>query len=445
MSGGGDPGAGAALLAGAMVANACVNEWADGSGGEARNAATLTTFLDGVGLDVEVVEPAPGRSSVVARLAGRSRGAPAGLVLQAGLDVWPVDEASWSFPPFAGDVVDGVLRGRGSLNALGPLASMAVALRALAADGFRPDRDLTLVASADSHHHGRWGTAWLAEHRRDLLEAESVVVATGGPPVPGPSGLSVPVLVADRGAAWLRLRVRGEVTHPAEPAEPAALALAARAVAALDGHEATGRPDPVLEAFVERSGWSPLVGGLLDPVRMDEVIETLPFGLDHHFRAVTRPTIRVTALRGGGGPLLPGEVVVDLTVRGLIEGPGPTAAALVRAALDGVLPGDAYVLEEVVEVAPSSSGFPSPLWDALAGVAAAAYPGSAPVPFVAPEPADAWVFRGLGACCYHFGLYSSRMALPLWSRGYGPDEQVDVASLALMTRGWLTLAHELLG
>lgn len=253
------------------------------------------------------------------------------------------------------------------------------------------------------------------------------------------------MLVADRGAAWLRLRVRGEVTHPAEPAEPAALALAARAVAALDGHEATGRPDPVLEAFVERSGWSPLVGGLLDPVRMDEVIETLPFGLDHHFRAVTRPTIRVTALRGGGGPLLPGEVVVDLTVRGLIEGPDPTAAALVHAALDGVLPGDAYVIEEVVEVAPSSSGFPSPLWDALAGVAAAAYPGSAPVPFVAPEPADAWVFRGLGACCYHFGLYSSRMALPLWSRGYGPDEQVDVASLALMTRGWLTLAHELLG
>ena len=432
-------------LAGALIANRCVNEWREGSGHEARNAATLADHLDGSGADVEVVETAPGRANLVARLGGRDPGA-GHLVLVAPLDVWPVDEAEWSFDPFAGEVVDGVLRGRGALHALGPAAAMAVAVRQLAAGGFRPDGTLTLLGVADSHHRSTLGTAWLHEHRPEVVAADWVVLAPGGPPVPGPSGIRAPVLVADLGTHWLRLHHSGRSVHPTQPLDPPVLSLAAASITALEGFEAPGVPHEVLEGFVERSGWAPVIHGLLDADRMDDVIAALPFDLHHHMRAVTRPTVHITGVGGGGpGPMLPAEVTVDVNVRTLPGQNDEFARNLVAEVLEraGVEP--APEIESVWHVPPSSSPYPSPLWEALGRVAGRAYPGAELVPILPPERSDAAFFRAAGAVAYEFGLFSPKMALPLWSRAYGADEYLDLASLQLLVEGWEALARDLLG
>lgn len=440
-----------AELASALVRNRCVNDWQEGSGHEARNAATVAGFLEGSGVDVEVVETAPGRANIAARLEGHDPSGPR-LVLLAPLDVWPVDEAAWSFDPFAGDVVDGVLRGRGALHALGPAAAMAVAVRRLAATGFHPRGSLTLLGVADSHHRSALGTAWLHEHRPDLVAADWVVLAPGGPPVPGPSGLRAPVLVADLGTHWLRLHHRGRAVHPTQPIDPPLLWLAAASITALERFDAPGQAHEWLESFVERSGWAPVLDGLLDPERMDDVIAGLPFDLHHHVRAVTRPTIHVTGVGGGaagggggGGPMLPAEVTVDVNVRTLPGQDDEFARRLVADVLAAAGVEPPPVIELLWHVPPSTSPYPSPLWDVLERVVGRAYPDAGLVPVLPPERSDAAFFRAAGAVAYEFGLFSPKMALPLWSRAYGPDEYLDLASLGLLATTWDALAREALG
>src|SRR6516225_4111160 len=121
----------------AMIRNACVNDGTAESGQEIRSADVLETYLEGAGLDVETFEPTPGRRSVVSRIEGRDRDAPT-LLLMGHTDVVPVSPSGWSRDPFGGELVDGEIWGRGAIDMLNLTSSMAVAVKQLARDGWRP-------------------------------------------------------------------------------------------------------------------------------------------------------------------------------------------------------------------------------------------------------------------------------------------------------------------
>jgi hypothetical protein len=114
-----------------LIRNACVNEGTVESGQEIRNAEVLATYLEGSGADVELFHAAPGRTSLVARIEGTDPDAPS-LCLNGHTDVVPVTPEGWSRDPFAGELVDGEMWGRGAVDMLNLTASMAVALRHLA-------------------------------------------------------------------------------------------------------------------------------------------------------------------------------------------------------------------------------------------------------------------------------------------------------------------------
>jgi len=81
-----------------LIRNACVNDGSPDSGGEIRSVRTIEGFLAGSGLEIEVVEPHPGRASLVARIPGTDRSAPS-LALVGHTDVVPVNEAGWAATP----------------------------------------------------------------------------------------------------------------------------------------------------------------------------------------------------------------------------------------------------------------------------------------------------------------------------------------------------------
>src|SRR5258708_7107002 len=95
-----------------LIRNACVNDGKVESGGEVRSVDLLDDYLGRSGLDVERFEPMPGRSSLVARIEGTDPTAPS-LLLMGHTDVVPVNVDGWSRDPFAADVVDGFVWGRG--------------------------------------------------------------------------------------------------------------------------------------------------------------------------------------------------------------------------------------------------------------------------------------------------------------------------------------------
>ena len=126
-----------------MIRNACVNDDTIGSGQEIRNVAALEDYFAGSGLTCRRFEAAPGRASLVARIEGRDRTAPT-LLLMGHTDVVPVNPVGWRRDPFGGDLVDGIVWGRGATDMLNLTATMAVATRRLAVSGFRPRGTLDL-------------------------------------------------------------------------------------------------------------------------------------------------------------------------------------------------------------------------------------------------------------------------------------------------------------
>ena len=96
-----DLGGEVAELLQAMIRNACVNDGSPESGHEQRNADVLRDLLDGRGLDMELYEPLPGRSTLVAKFEGRDPDAPA-LALLGHTDVVPANAEDWRHDPFGG-------------------------------------------------------------------------------------------------------------------------------------------------------------------------------------------------------------------------------------------------------------------------------------------------------------------------------------------------------
>src|SRR4029077_15273566 len=94
-------------------------------------ARRIADELREAGIAPEVVEPAPGRGSVVARLRGDGTGGDP-LLLLSHLDVVPVVAAGWTPPPFAADIADGYVWGRGAVDMKAMVALEVGVLRLLA-------------------------------------------------------------------------------------------------------------------------------------------------------------------------------------------------------------------------------------------------------------------------------------------------------------------------
>ena len=429
-----------------LIRNACVNDGSRGSGYEARSANLLADYFDGSGLDTERYEPAPGRTSLVARVEGRRADAPT-LLLMGHTDVVPANAARWRHDPFGGELIDGEVWGRGAVDMLNLTASMAVATRRLAEGGFRPDGTLVFLGVADEEALGTWGTDHLTRHEPDAVGADYVITESGGIPVAGGDGkLRIPVVVGEKGSCWCTLRVTGTPGHASLPYETDnALVTAARVVQRLADHRPEAHIDDSWRAFLAGMGLPEEVAApLLDPARLDDALADLPLGMARQFHACTHTTIAPTIAHGGTKTnVIPDQVDLQLDIRTL---PGQTLPD-VRALLDEAL-GDLADRVEMVEVHddPSTrSPVDTPLWHTLDRATQAFYAGSHIVPMLSVGATDARFFRRLGTTAYGFGLFSQKMTFEDFGRMFhGDDERVDVESLRLSTEMWQAVARDLL-
>jgi acetylornithine deacetylase/succinyl-diaminopimelate desuccinylase-like protein len=429
-----------------LIRNACVNDGSRGSGNEVRSANLLADYFDGSGLDTERYEPAPGRSSLVTRIEGRRTDAPT-LALMGHTDVVPANEGRWRHDPFGGELIDGEVWGRGAIDMLNLTASMAVAVRRLADDGFRPDGTLVFLAVADEEALGTWGADHLTRHEADALGADFVITESGGIPVTGGDGdLRLPVLVGEKGSCWCTLRVTGTPGHASLPYETDnALVTAAHVVQRLADHQPAAHIDDTWRRFLAAMALpDEITAPLLDPDRIDDALTGLPLGMARQFHACTHTTIAPTIAHGGTKTnVIPDQVDLQLDIRTL---PGQTLPE-VRALLDDAL-GDLADRVEMIEAHddPSTqSPVDTPLWHTLDRATQAFYAGSHIVPMLSVGATDARFFRRLGTTSYGFGLFSQKMTLEEFGRMFhGDDERVDVESLRLSTELWQAVARDLL-
>jgi len=432
-----------------LIRNACVNDGTRASGGELRNVDLLESYLAGTELDMQRFEAAPGRGNLVARMEGSDPSAP-GLILMGHIDVVPVNPVNWQRDPFAGELVDGVVWGRGAVDMLNLTASMAVATKRLAESGFRPKGTLIYLAVADEEALGTYGAKWMLDNEPDAVRADYVVTEAGGfrMPLPSMSGPKLPVMVGEKGTYWCKIHVRGKPGHGSMPLRTDnALVKAAEVVRRIASYQPETNMHDVWRQFVEQADLPPeMAAMLLDPVAVKGFYENAPdIGMARMVHACTHTTFAPTIMHGGVKTnVIPDSVELQVDIRTL---PGQTAADI-RTMLDEAL-GD---LRDEVEIQaqsddPSSaSPLETPLWDSIRRVTEKLVPGATTIPFMIVGATDARFFRRAGATAYGAGLFSDRISFADFaSMFHGDNERIDQESLRLSTEMWEALARDLVG
>ena len=229
--------------------------------GELEAARYLAGVLLSAGLEPEVIEPVPGRGSVHVRLRGDGTGGDP-LLLLSHLDVVPAPPERWSHAPFAADLADGYVYGRGAVDMKNMVAmELAVVLR-LAAEasaagldsardpipGLR--RDVLFTCTADEEAGGQAGAAWIVEHRPEWLAAAGAINESGAVSTTIGGVRFYPIGVSEKGYAAYRIHVKGTWGHGSMPREDNAVVLAAAVIASLAEPEPT-RLTPVMTRFLD--------------------------------------------------------------------------------------------------------------------------------------------------------------------------------------------------
>ncbi len=428
-----------------LIRSRCVNDGTPGSGQESRNADVLEDLLHGGGLETVRAGELSGRDSVITRIEGSDPTAPT-LLLMGHTDVVPVNCDGWSRDPFAGDLVDGWVWGRGAIDMLNLTAGMAVATRRLADSGWRPRGTLIFLGVADEEAGGDHGAGWLVNHRRDLVDADFVITESGGVPVETAAGTRLWVTVGEKGTCWSRLVIHGTPGHGSRPhGADNALVTAAEVIRRLALARSPVRLDDVWRRFVDGMAFpDEVAAALVDPQRIDEAIERLPGAVGARVHALTRMTVAPTVCHGGTKTnVIPDHVEIDIDVRTLPE----QSRATLERHLDEVL-GElrSRVDLQVTHEAPATiSRIDTPLWEAIVRASARLAPEAVCVPAVTTGGTDARFFREIGVPAYGWGLYSRRITIDHWQAMFhGNDERVDTGSLELTADMYEHVARELL-
>ena len=196
----------------------------DAPDGELRAANWIADSLADAGIVPEVFEPVPGRGSVTARLRGDGTGGDP-LLLLGHLDVVPAPPERWTHDPFAGDIADGYIWGRGAVDMKDLVAMELTVMRMLAAEARRAGRDpasdpvpgltrdVLFASTADEEAGGLNGIAFLVMERPELLQAAGAINESGAVATTYAGRRFYPIGVAEKGYAVYRISVTGTWGH----------------------------------------------------------------------------------------------------------------------------------------------------------------------------------------------------------------------------------------
>jgi acetylornithine deacetylase/succinyl-diaminopimelate desuccinylase-like protein len=417
-------------------------------GDEILAAGHVGDLLASLGLEPEVVEPFPGRGSVGCRLRGDGTGGGA-LLLLSHLDVVPAPLDGWTHDPFAADVADGYVWGRGAIDMkamvameLGVIRRLVAEARAAGRDpasdpipGLR--RDVLFASTADEEAGGHQGAGWLVEHRPEWLQADAALNEAGGVSMALAGRRFYPIQVAEKGFAVYRLTVHGVWGHGSIPREENAAVRAAVAIARL-ATPGTPRLTPLMARFVEQAAGhmrpttAAIVRRVLDPD--PEVSAAAIDGLCEEpyrraARALVRDTISVGIVTTGVKyNVIPGLAEIQIDCRIL---PGTTEEQM-RAEVIERLGADLapHVDVELVNVgAPVETTPDHPFYEVMAATLSDHDPEGLPLPIMAPFATDAKHTVKLGVPTFGFSPLRNDPGEAFLDRFHGIDERVGIEAL----------------
>ncbi len=179
-------------------------------GNEAACVAYIERLLSTAGLETRIVARASNRPNLIARLPGAGKARP--LLLHGHVDVMPARNQHWRYPPFAAEIVDGYVWGRGALDMKGGVAMLLAALLQARAEGMTPPGDVVLAILADEEAESEFGARYLVARHPELFAGIRYAISEfGGFSLQFAGRRFYPIQVAEKQRCWLRATVRGEM------------------------------------------------------------------------------------------------------------------------------------------------------------------------------------------------------------------------------------------
>lgn len=368
--------------------------------------------------------PSITKANVVATLGD---GSAAPLVLAHHMDVVPVSAADWSVAPFAGELRDGFIWGRGALDMKGFGVLSLVCALALKRERIPLRRPLRILATADEEVGGLDGAKWLAaNHLEDVGGA--FLLTEGSFARAGPRATYYAVQTAEKGVSTVKLTARGQPGHASSPRDDNAIVRIARAIVRIGAYRsppaALGLARRFLSAFppgVLRLDGERTVSALSD-LEMEDLVYRLSGG--SRIQNMLRNTFVPTMVNAGlGQNVIPPVCEAYVDCRSV---PGVTGDDLL-----GEIAGVIDDPEVSLELVKSSAGTESPpegeLMDAIRDAVRAERPEAILVPYLTSGGTDCKHFRPHGIVCYgHIPFELDDAEL---ERIHGIDERVSLENL----------------
>jgi len=411
-------------------------------GNELKAAAFLKAILDQEGIEARVIESAPGRANLYARL--RGNGSKKAVVLMHHMDVVPADAKLWQEPPFGGLIKGGEIWGRGSLDNKGGGVMELMTLLALKRQGVALKGDVIFLGTADEEAGGMLGASFLVEKHADLFEDVGVVLNEGGGIRVGEDGRArlYSVGVAEKVPLWLKLTAPGTPGHAASPGHNQAVLKLVAALNRLAAYQSPIKVIPEIQKFYadsaatapakRREQYADLRKALEDPGFAAEFLK------DRSNNARVSNTISITGIKGSDKiNVIPAEASAEVDVR-LLPGEEPQAFI---AELRRVLADDSIKIDILLSRTAATSPTSPEAMQVISDYAKANDPGAAVLFPVGSGFTDCHFFRAKGIPC--LGFLPQRSKPSSEGLAHGVDERMPVERLTAAIRAMYEIVSRL--
>jgi acetylornithine deacetylase/succinyl-diaminopimelate desuccinylase-like protein len=400
-------------------------------GNEQAAAKYVVRVLEKEGFTPELLEVAPGRSAVVARMRSSAVANPSkALLLVAHLDTVPVDKSRWTVDPFGAVIKDGYLYGRGAIDDKGMLAANLAVFISLKRSMARLNRDVIFLATDDEEAGGDASIRMLIAKYWDKFAAGYAINEGGNVFVKNGKVQYIGVQASEKVAVNIAVIARGTSGHASQPTKDNPVVHLAAAIEKIGNYSAPVHFTSIVRRYFE--GLAPLeddeIGKWIrsmDTADRGEHAQRVVSDVSPLWNAMLRDTIAPTALTAGvANNVIPAEARANLNVRLL---PGGTIDAVVNDL--NKLVNDPQVRLEVQPNAGLSappSSLESDFYGVVTRVSSQEFGGAPALPFQSTWLTDSAQLRLHNVQAY--GLVPFPLAQEDLKRMHGDDERILVGA-----------------
>lgn len=411
------------------------SNYGDGSGPGEREAAELVAeLLTEVGYEPTIVESTERRTTVLLRIPGSDPTAPA-LVVHGHTDVVPAHAADWSIPPFAGEIADGMLWGRGAVDMKDMLGMMLAVLRDMKRNHWQPRRDLAVAFFADEEAGGRYGSHWVVDNHPEFFEGATDAISEVGGYSVTVNGRRVYLLqTAEKALRWMKLDAEGTAGHGSLVNHDNAITRIAGAVARIGAYEWPLHLTSTVKTLLD--GVADLTGLNYDPEDRESIIPLVrALGPSSAFVEATLATGSNPTELGGGykANVIPGAASASIDMR-VIPGDEEDAMATVKG-----LAGPGVEISEINYDIGLEVPFEGDFVDSMVSSIVAEDPEAVVLPYMLSAGTDNKALSRLGIKGYGFTPLRLPEHLDFAGMFHGVDERVPVDAMAFGVRALTNL------